>query len=225
MVRRAGLVTVIPVADEPDVVWVPEGEDAVEESEAKPHPPPEPKPEKQMRLDIYHHFPDGVPLKLDLGPITFGGLGIDVTGAVSVTVIEPTPSAPVATHAVLIIKSTTGGTNMPGTITVDTTNETATVAFVDDKGDTDAAAPAGVVVSFASDNEAVATIAVGATNPLVGDITPVAEGTANISATLANADGTPVLEADGVTPFPTPAPVAVTVGAGAAVGDSLVLSV
>ncbi len=114
---------------------------------------------------------------------------------------------------------------MPGTITVDTTNETATLAFVDDKGDTNAAAPAGVVVSFASDNTAVATIAVDASNPLVGDITPVAEGTANISATLANADGSPVLEADGVTPFPVPAPVTVTVTAGAAVGDSLVLSV
>lgn len=118
---------------------------------------------------------------------------------------------------------------MPGQITVDTTNETATFGFVDDKGDTDAAAPTSpdgspVVVTFASDNAAVATVVTDASNPLQGDIIPVTEGTANISATLANADGTPVLEADGVTPFPTPAAVAVTVSAGAAVGDALTLS-
>jgi hypothetical protein len=222
------------VADEPEV-WVPEGEDEViepdgtvvdsslDDGEAKPHP--KPGPEKRQRLDIYHHFPDGIPLSIDLGTLNLGNLNIDVTGAVNVTVIEPTPSAPVATHAVLIIKSTTGGTNMPGSITVDTTNETVTLAFTDDHGDTDAVGPAGAVVTFASDNDAVATVANDASNAMVGDITPVAEGTANISATLTAADGTPLTEADGTTPFPTPDAVAVTVSAGAAVGDSLVLSV
>lgn len=134
-----------------------------------------------------------------------------------------------ATHAVLIV-SPTQGEQMPGSITVDTANETVTIEFVDDRGDTNAAPPVSpdgnpIVVTFTSDNTAVVTVATDASNPLMGDITPVAEGTANIGATLANDDGSPVLEADGVTPFPTPATVAVTVGPGAAVGDSLVLSV
>ena len=51
----------------------------------------------------------------------------------------------------------------------------------------------------------------------------VAPGTANISVTVTNASGTPLLEADGTTPFTVPAPVAVTVGAGPA--SELVLSV
>ena len=113
---------------------------------------------------------------------------------------------------------------MPGSITVDTTNETATVHFVDDKGDTDAAAPEGIVVTFASDTPTVATIAADPANPLQGNITPVAEGTANISVTFTNADGTPFLEPDGTTPF-TAQPVALTVTAGAAVGADLSLSV
>ena len=97
---------------------------------------------------------------------------------------------------------------MPGSITVDTTNETATVSFVDDHGDTNATAPIAasgspLVVTFSSDNESVATVATDPANPLQGDITPVAEGTANISATIGYADGSPVLEADGSTPFPS----------------------
>jgi hypothetical protein len=128
----------------------------------------------------------------------------------------------VATHAVLTLNK---GATMPGAINVDTTNETVTVSFVDDKNDTNAAAPAGVVITFTSDNAAVVTVATDAANPLQGDVTVVAEGTSNLGATLANADGTPLLEADGVTPFPAPATVAVTVSAGAAVGASLVLSV
>lgn len=136
---------------------------------------------------------------------------------------HPAPPPPVvATSAVLTINQ--GGT-MSGQINVDTTNETVTLSFVDDHGDTDAVGPAGAVVTFSSDNEAVVTVAADASNPLVGDISVVAEGTANIGATLANADGSPVLEADGSTPFPNPDSVAVTVSAGPAVGDSLVLSV
>lgn len=125
----------------------------------------------------------------------------------------PKPPKPVATKALLTI-----GDNMPGAITVDTTNETVALSFVDDKGDV-ATAPDGATVSFASDNVAVATVAADPSNPLQGDITPVSIGSANISATVSGA-----VEADGVTPFPSPDPVAVTVSAGAAVGDSLVLS-
>lgn len=116
----------------------------------------------------------------------------------------------------------------PGAITVDTDNETATLAFEDDHNDVvDApasASGAALAVTWASDNPAVATVANDATNPLVGDITPVSASDVpvNISATVEYADGTPVLEADGVTPIPAPASVAVTVGVGPA--DQLVLS-
>ena len=107
---------------------------------------------------------------------------------------------------------------MPGAITVDTTNETALVSFVDDKGDA-TAAPAGATASFTSDNPAAATVAADATNPLQADISPVGLGVANISVALTGA-----LEADGVTPIPDPAAVAVTVSAGPAAGASFVLS-
>ena len=114
---------------------------------------------------------------------------------------------------------------MPGAITVDTTTETASIVWADDHGDTDAAAPSNAsgatVPVFGSDNEAVATV-----DPVTGKVTPVAEGTFNVTvAPFTYPDGTPVLEADGVTPFPVPAPAAVTVSAGAAVAASLVLSV
>lgn len=107
---------------------------------------------------------------------------------------------------------------MGGQITVDTTTEQASVVFVDDKGDTDAPAPEGAVVTYTSDNEAVATV-----DPASGKVTPVAEGTANIGATIADASGNPIMEPDGTTPF-TVQPVPVTVGPGAAVGAALSLS-
>jgi hypothetical protein len=139
------------------------------------------------------------------------------------------PKRPRATWAFLVVTPAKKGPPMPGQITVDTTNETATIEFVDDKGDTNAAAPSNasgnVVATFTSDNESVATVAADASNPYQADITPVAEGTANIGATLAYPDGSAVFEADGVTPFPDPASVEVTVGPGAAVGDALVLSI
>lgn len=133
-------------------------------------------------------------------------------------IIELIGPQPTATHAVLTLNQ--GANPMPGAINVDTTNETVSISFVDDKGDTDATAPDGAVIAYTSDNEAVATV-----DPTSGAITPVAEGTANIGATLTAADGSPLLEADGSTPFPAPATVPVTVSAGAAVGGALTLSV
>lgn len=132
---------------------------------------------------------------------------------------------PVATSATLTVL----GGHMPGSINVDTTNETVTLGFVDDHDDA-AAAPvdasgSSVVVTFTSSDETVVTVATDGANPLQGDVSVLAEGTSDLGATIAYADGTPVLEADGVTPFPDPAPVTVTVGPGPAVGDALVLSV
>lgn len=122
------------------------------------------------------------------------------------------------------VSATLKGTNMPGQITVDTTNETVTLEWVDDHGDADATAPDGAVVTFSSDNPAVATVTTDPSNSLQGDVSLVAEGQANLSATIADASGNPILEPDGVTPFSV-APVQVTVSAGAADSAQLVLSV
>src|ERR1700690_1834196 len=142
---------------------------------------PEAQPEKRVRVDVYHHF-DHVDLHL--------------SGAVSVTIIEA-PPRPAATRAVLVLIPAKGQT-MPGQITVDTTNETATLLFVDDKGDTNAAPPANAsgnaVATFTSDNEATLTIATDSANPYQGDVSAVAEGSANIGCTLAYPDGSAVFE-------------------------------
>lgn len=123
-----------------------------------------------------------------------------------------------ATKATLTVGETPMST---ATINVDTTNATATVGFVDDHGDTDATAPVGVVATFTSDNPAALTVNNDTANPLQGDLVPVAEGVSNVGVTLANADGTPLLEADGVTPWAAIDAVAVTVDPGAAVGAQL----
>lgn len=149
-------------------------------------------------------------------------INVVVSGSLTITVVTEPPVVPpsVAVSARLVLSS---GDNMAGQITVDTTDESATLQFLDDKGDTDAAQPDGSVVSFASDNETVATVAVDATNPLKADITPVGEGTANVSANIADADGNPIFEPDGVTPFSVD-PVTVTVVAGDAVGAAFKLA-
>lgn len=106
---------------------------------------------------------------------------------------------------------------MPGQINVDTTNETVTLEFFDDHNDaTDA--PVGATVAFTSSDQSVATVAVDASNPLVGDITPLKVGSTDIGATVSGANAP-----DGK-PFSV-SPVAVTVSAGPASTAGLVLSV
>lgn len=116
------------------------------------------------------------------------------------------------------IRFTIGG-KMPGQITVDTTDESAEVGFVDDKGDA-TTAPSGASFSFASSDESVVTVAADADDPNKCDITPVGEGSADVSV---SSNGT-AFEADGTTPIADPDPVTVTVSAGAAAGESFVLS-
>lgn len=106
---------------------------------------------------------------------------------------------------------------MPGTVSVDTTNETATVQFVDDHNDA-TAPPAGATVSFASSDPNVATVAPSQTDSFTGQISPVSTGTTKISVALTNA-----MEADGITPIPAPDPVTLTVDPGAAAGARLSL--
>jgi hypothetical protein len=140
---------------------------------------------------------------------------LTVSGTITVVV----RTSPLASHAILFVK----GSAMPGQITVDTTNETATVQFLDDHGDV-ATPPTGAVVTFTSSDPAVLTIATDPTNPFQGDVTPVAEGTSDVGATIADAAGNPILEPDGVTPFAVTAQT-VTVSAGEAATAELTLSV
>jgi hypothetical protein len=146
-------------------------------------------PEK-IELQIYHHFPQGIELRV----------GRLASPAVSASFKFGEQESQMAS------------------ITVDTDNATATVAFEDDHGDP-TSPPAGASVSFSSDTPSVLTIETDANNPWQGDITPVSEGTANISATLSGA-----FLADGVTPIPNPSPVAVTVGAGPAAEATLTVA-
>lgn len=126
-----------------------------------------------------------------------------------------------AVSARLIITNPQGDPEpMPSQITVDTVDETIILQWVDDKGNTDAAAPtaadgSAAVISFPSSDEAVATADAS------GAITVVGEGEVAFSLGLASSDGGPIFQRDGVTPFPLPDPVSLTVTAGAAVGARL----
>lgn len=174
----------------------------------------------EQRVNVYHYFPDGIPLTI-VSPIT-----LDVDSPITVIPTEPIP-APVgpAVSASLTVKEKEEVPPVAVTFTVDTTDGIATLTFDDDKGDTNAAAPAGLVASFTSDNPAALTITNDGTNPLQGDITVVGEGVANVGCTLTDADGnSPPLEADGVTPWPLLASVEVTVDPGAAVGAQLAVT-
>jgi hypothetical protein len=119
-----------------------------------------------------------------------------------------------ATGAILTVEPK--GQNMPD-ISIDNTVATITVSFVDNHGEpTTAPADLGTLV-FTSDNPSVATVAPDPYNPLVGKITPVAVGSANLGID-------PLLDrSGGAVSLPTPTPTAITVVAGAAA--SVVLTI
>jgi hypothetical protein len=122
-----------------------------------------------------------------------------------------------ATHLVVTLKQ--GEPEMPGTITVDTTTAKVTLTFEDDKGDTDAAAPAGLdALVWSSDT---GTVTNDATDPLSADISGQVEPSITVTLAPLTVGGVALTEADGVTPFPTPAPLTIPVVAGAATTDSL----
>jgi hypothetical protein len=134
------------------------------------------------------------------------------------------PNGPV--KAILTVK----GSFMPVTITIDTTNETATLSYVDRVGDPDDA-PAGLIPNFASDNAALTVGApTTAADPTTGKqvvtvaLTPASVGVANVSVAPTDANGAAILEPDGVTPIPAPSPVQVTVDPGAPAGARLTTS-
>lgn len=139
------------------------------------------------------------------------------TGAINklaAIVAKLTPSTNQATGNRLIVSI--GGDSVDPVITVDTTDGSVTLAFTDDKGDP-TAAPDGVTVSYSIDNTSVCTVAADATNPLEGDLSPVAIGSFNLSASVTGsyANGNPI---------GNPAPYAGTIVAGAAAEDDLVIA-
>lgn len=128
--------------------------------------------------------------------------------------------------------------NMATQITVDTTNEEVVLTFQDDHGDSTTAptSPDGspAVLTATSDTPTVLTVGAFTENPTgasdggpnyVAPITPVAEGAANVGATVTDDTGAPI-------PLPVPTttatnfsdevvPVTVQVVAGAAAGLTL----
>lgn len=124
-----------------------------------------------------------------------------------------------AITAVLTIGGQLVGTSAPNAgpqINIDEQNKLAEIHWVDDHGDTDADAPSNAQIAFDSDNPSVATV-----DAQSGKITPVAEGSFNLSVEFTDSTtGGPLMEPDGQTPFQvTTAPVQIV--AGAAVGAEL----
>ena len=127
---------------------------------------------------------------------------------------------PPASPAVAAQITFTGGT-VPASISIDDTTGAASLEWLDDHGDTDAAAPTGndgnpVVVTFSIDNPGVATI-----DPSSGVLTPVAEGSANVLVTVTNTDGSPADFANGNPITADPAPFSIVAGP----ADALVVAV
>lgn len=135
-----------------------------------------------------------------------------LTAAVKSLPISPPTNSATGNRLIVSI----GGDSVDPVITVDTTDGTVTLAFTDDKGDP-TAAPAGVTVTYSIDGTSVCTVAADATNPLEGDLTPVAIGSFNLSASVTGtyANGNPI---------GNPAPYAGTIVAGAAAEDDLVIA-
>jgi hypothetical protein len=100
------------------------------------------------------------------------------------------------------------GKAMPD-VSIDNTAATITVSFADSHGEP-TLAPADLgTVTFSSDNPGVATVVPDPYNPLVGKITPVGVGTANLGIE-------PLVDRSGaVISLPTPSPTPITVVAGA----------
>jgi hypothetical protein len=116
-----------------------------------------------------------------------------------------------------------GDPEMP--LTVDSANAVAILSFTDDHGDA-VAPPSGALAAAASSDTAVMTVGAAApgtdANGVANIQFPLSEvtaGTSDLSVTVTDASGSPLLGPDGVTPIPVPAPVTVTVTPGAAAAE------
>lgn len=163
--------------------------------------------EKRQRIDLYLHNDTENPLVINL------------VGPVNLVVQEAPETQPgPAVGAIMTIGGNIVGTSSPAvtSITVDEDNQQANIKWVDDKGDTDAAQPPNAAVAWGSDNPAIATVDASS-----GAITPVAEGSANVTVTVTdNTTGQP-FEFNGTALSISPAPIQVV--AGDAVGAELTI--
>jgi hypothetical protein len=137
--------------------------------------------------------------------------------------------------AVALTMITTRGQIQMTTFSVDTTDGTANLQFVDDHGDptagpNDSVTGQPVVPEVSSDTTSVVTVGPTTSAPsgvggaFTAPLTMVAEGVANISVEpLTNSDGSPVVDSAG-NPFTLPAPVEVTVTAGEAAGLTMTVT-
>lgn len=160
---------------------------------------------KRLRIDVYHHFPDGE-FKID----TSGSLKLCLDALVTLVDTTPPPPPPSTAVSARLAITNQQGESM-AILTIDD-NDNAVLTF-DDRLDEPTAPPVGSGCTFASDNAAVATIgdAAETATGFAAPITYTGDGDFNLSAVLSNAN-----KADG-TPIADPAPKAVTVAAGAAV--------
>ena len=112
-------------------------------------------------------------------------------------------------------------------LTVDSANAQVVLAFEDDHGDVTGPPPgdgSGLAVTFSSDETGVISVgaAVAGTDAagngnFTAPLTFGVDGSANLSAAVANVSGQPLVDADGVTAFVQPAVLNVPVAAGQAV--------
>src|SRR5438270_12850497 len=82
-------------------------------------------------------------------------------------------------EAVTAILTIGGSIMSPAVVSIDEQNEQVELSWVDDKGDTDAPAPPGAQVTFGVDNPAVVSV-----DPQSGKLTPLAEGSANVTCSI-----------------------------------------
>jgi hypothetical protein len=130
----------------------------------------------------------------------------------------PTQTPPPTTGAVKAVLTLTGDNGM-SVLTVDTTTGALKTTFDDDKGDTDAAAPAGAVSTFSVGPDPAKPGVIPATtvDPASGAIVVGPEGDSGVFIDSLN--GT-ALKADG-TAIADPSPLAFAIAAGAAVTANL----
>lgn len=105
---------------------------------------------------------------------------------------------------------------MPGELNVDQTGEIR-IVWIDDKGDTDAPRPDGAQVAFALSDPTIGTVAQDPADPDHATLQPARDGEVNLTTSITDAAGNPLMEPDGTTPFSVP-DYALTIRPGAAVG-------
>ena len=111
--------------------------------------------DQHIRVDVFHHFPEGIPVTID------GSVQLDTQGTITVVVTPPAPPPPNKQAVTGHVGFVTNQRSNVSQLTVDSQGN-ATYQFDDDHDDI-VAVPAGdgsgIVVTFASDTPTVASFA------------------------------------------------------------------